>query len=79
MSCSFTTDDGYVVTINTLEPITRKVYRAVPDVSPCSVEMKGTLQIRFEGDRNGDGQLEELDLVKYVYDGKLKGNEIYQF
>ena len=79
MSCSFTTDDGYVVTINTLEPITRKVYRAVPDVSPCSVEMKGTLQIRFEGDRNGDGQLEELDVVKYVYDGNRRNNEIYQF
>lgn len=79
MSCSFTTEDGNVVTINTLGPVTRKVYRAIPQVADCYVVMKGALEIRFEGDSNGDGRLEELDVEKYVYHGERQYNEIYQF
>ena len=79
MNCCFETRDGYVVTVKTLGPVTRKVYRAVPNVSQCCVEMKGALQVSFEGDRNDDGQLEQLDVVKNTYDGKKITNDRYQF
>ena len=79
MSCNFTTDDGNEVTVKTLGPVTRKVYRAVPGISDCYVVMKGALEVRFEGDSNDDGQLEVFDVVKYEYHGERQYNEIYQF
>lgn len=79
MSCNFTTDDGNEVTVKTLGPVTRKVYRAVPGLSDCYVVMKGALEVRFEGDSNDDGQLEVLDVEKYEYHGERQYNEIYQF
>lgn len=79
VSTRFTTGEGRVVTISTAEPVSRKVYRAQPKDPQSYVMMKGALEISFEGDADGDGTLELLDVVRCEYDGRKHPNERYNF
>lgn len=79
MDCRFTTPEGRIVTLATVDPVVRKVYKGIAGFQVSAVMMSGRVSMLVEEDTDGDGNLEELDLVTYTYPGARSENERYQF